>query len=809
MHKQISLRNKITAFTVGSILLFGSVAIAIVFFYARSNYYALRQADIRTEVLEQASDIGASLEQAKRIVKHIASEKELIRYLEGDAESSDRARIVDMLSHYNGERLYDPLYVLDRSGIATASLDSTFVGNDYSFRSYFTNAMRGESTAEFLIGVTSGKAGYYVSSPVISSDGGIIGVVVGKDSRDIGNELISGSFLIENGSIMITDTDGIVLYASRADQLYHSIGVLSDEDRDRITGNRQFANLPLTSLGYNRIFQAIRTHTGTPDLFDFSNPVTHENEVVAVVAIPQTDLFLVVQESVVSLIAPVRIILFGLIIAVLLSMLATSIFVYVLVRQFLAPLSRLKFAAERISAGAFDYRVEIKTGDELGKMGEQFNVMADRLKNSYAGLERTVAEKTSELSAKLVSIEQKNAELRDTQRAVLNILEDARSLEAQIADERNHLRGILAAMGEGLFVLDDRYRIVLSNPIAERILDMQADEIIGKSMSDIITLYKGKEEVPVEGRPMVKVFTEGKIIAADLRDDFYWQTSKGRKFPVGFIAAPLTVGGIRNEVVVFRNLEKEKNLDEARTSFISITSHQLRTPLTSIKWFLEMLMEGSYADPLTVKQREFADLAYQASEKMVGIINLLLQIARVESGRLKVLPVPTDLKQLTASIIASFGNAFQMRKQVIIVQTVPDPLPVIQIDVDVMGQVIQNLLSNANRYANENSTIIISIEAGQGEQGSDFITYSIADQGIGIGKNATSRIFEKFYRAENALRSVPEGSGLGLSLVKSLVEGWGGRVWFESEEGKGTTFFFTIPIGGMQARAGEVGIAVT
>jgi len=124
-------------------------------------------------------------------------------------------------------------------------------------------------------------------------------------------------------------------------------------------------------------------------------------------------------------------------------------------------------------------------------------------------------------------------------------------------------------------------------------------------------------------------------------------------------------------------------------------------------------------------------------------------------------------------------------------------------DQDMLWQVVQNLLSNANRYAPSESTIFVEIV----EKGEE-IEYAVRDTGIGIPKDQQSRLFEKFFRADNAVSAVPEGSGLGLSLVKILVEGWGGRIWFESEQNKGTTFHFTVPIHGMKAKEGEVKLTV-
>ena len=124
-------------------------------------------------------------------------------------------------------------------------------------------------------------------------------------------------------------------------------------------------------------------------------------------------------------------------------------------------------------------------------------------------------------------------------------------------------------------------------------------------------------------------------------------------------------------------------------------------------------------------------------------------------------------------------------------------------DQDILWQVIQNIITNAMRYSPEGKTIFVDIAIKD-----KFVQYSVKDEGIGIPEDQRGHIFEKFFRADNALKFVPEGSGLGLSLAKSLVEGWGGKIWFETEVNKGTTFFFTLPVEGMAAKEGEVKISV-
>ena len=215
-----------------------------------------------------------------------------------------------------------------------------------------------------------------------------------------------------------------------------------------------------------------------------------------------------------------------------------------------------------------------------------------------------------------------------------------------------------------------------------------------------------------------------------------------------------------------------------------------------------MLINGD-AGNLTEDQKHFVERIYEGTDRMIALVNLLLQIARVEAGRVKIEPMPVDLKTTTQGVLVTLKAMVEKKHQKIEITTDPQPFPTILLDQEVIWQVIQNLLSNALRYSDEASTILVSIV-----KKDEFVEYSVKDTGIGIPEHEKPRIFNRFFRAENALKKVPEGSGLGLSLVKLLVNNWGGKIWFESEEGKGTTFHVTIPLEGMKPKEGEVKLAV-
>jgi PAS domain S-box-containing protein len=445
--------------------------------------------------------------------------------------------------------------------------------------------------------------------------------------------------------------------------------------------------------------------------------------------------------------------------------------------------------------------IKSEAGDIQGYIFVMVNI--SRTKELIKRLENS----GKDLDKQLKETKEQNTRLEETQGAMINLIEDSRLLEENLKKERDRISAIITSMGEGLVVVDKTGAITYINLAAEKMLKVSQDNIKGQHIDKAIPLYArpdGKAIISLLDRPIAKAIKTGKTVISTVTDNFYFENSLGRRFAVSIVAAPLLLGGeeIFGAVTIFRDITAEKQLDEAKTSFISVSSHQLRTPLTSMRWFSEMLIAGD-AGPITEEQRHFVERIYQGTDRMIALVNLLLQIARVEAGRVKIEPTPVDFKTITQGVLVTLKTYLDEKSQKVVVKSEPTKLPLIPMDQEVVWQVIQNLLTNANRYSPEKSKILISIVK-EGE----MLEYSVKNEGIGIPEDQQSRIFQKFFRADNALKAVPTGSGLGLSLVKLLVEGWGGKIWFESAENKGATFYFTVPLTGMQAKEGEVKLNV-
>ncbi len=233
--------------------------------------------------------------------------------------------------------------------------------------------------------------------------------------------------------------------------------------------------------------------------------------------------------------------------------------------------------------------------------------------------------------------------------------------------------------------------------------------------------------------------------------------------------------------------ERLLELDKAKSEFISVAAHQLRTPLSAIKWTLSMLIDEN-TENLTADQKSLLMRGYESNERILSLINEMLVVTRIEAGKMQYNLAPLHLEDVIESVLLDFAGQAHVRHMNLAFERPATHSPYVSADPDMMRSVVQNIVENAIRYTPDGGTINVSMTSSTAE-----VTVAIKDSGIGIPPQQRSSIFNKFFRADNAARFRTDGSGLGLYIVKSFVEKHGGKIWFDSSEGKGTTFFFTTP----------------
>jgi len=232
--------------------------------------------------------------------------------------------------------------------------------------------------------------------------------------------------------------------------------------------------------------------------------------------------------------------------------------------------------------------------------------------------------------------------------------------------------------------------------------------------------------------------------------------------------------------------DDKKNID-SHSEFANLASHQLRTPLSGNKWMLELLQRTDKGN-LSEKQKEYIEKIYSSNERMIALVNDLLEVSQIDEGSSKLYLRPTDITSVIRTILKE--KELEVKKKKIQVTLTVEQEPFVQVmsEANKIKQALNNIISNAITYTPSGGKIAIDLKI----QGGDVVG-SIRDTGFGIPKNQQDKIFKKFFRGSNILAVETSGTGLGLYIAKSFIEASGGKLWFESEEGKGTTFYFTLP----------------
>lgn len=346
------------------------------------------------------------------------------------------------------------------------------------------------------------------------------------------------------------------------------------------------------------------------------------------------------------------------------------------------------------------------------------------------------------------------------------------------------LEALFASIGEGVIATDETGTITRINKVALDLLGLREREVLHHHFLDtIVSVHDNGKPITAFERPIVKAFQTGKSVSART----LYRQKGGTLLPVYLTVSPIIFRGHPiGAIEVFRDLTAEIESDKLKSDFISIASHQLRTPLSAINMYSLMLRDG-LAGEMTELQMEHIHTILASVERMNVLIDTLLNITRIESGGIKLKLEPVQLDKLAKEIITEFIPAAQA-KSISLNSEIVDDIPVIHTDSLLVKEVCANLLSNAIKYTPEGGNILFSISTNANE-----IQISVKDTGYGIPAGEQKNVFLKFFRAENIAGKDVSGTGLGLYLIKNIAEALGGDLWFESTENVGSTFHFSLP----------------
>lgn len=363
------------------------------------------------------------------------------------------------------------------------------------------------------------------------------------------------------------------------------------------------------------------------------------------------------------------------------------------------------------------------------------------------------------------------------------LVEENQRIQASLISERNLLMSILHSMTCAVLVVDERMRVLLSNPMMDMIFGWKSERVVGQPLNKVtdvaavLSLFKVAAQQSNE-------FMSSEIELPNL--------GQKRKMVAMANLAKVrgTLGQSNGVLMVLNDVTQEKEMERARTEFVSVASHELRTPMAAIREAVSLVIDG-VTGPINEKQNKFLDMARRNIDRLTGIVNDLLDLSKIESGNLTINREPVTAQKIVDEAFAIFEAAAR-EKEISLLKDVAGGLPVLQLDHDKMIQVLGNLVNNAIKFTPKDG--MITIGARMGQQKESNLEFYVQDTGIGIERKNYGKLFRKFQQIDSSLSRAVGGTGLGLAISREIVELHGGRVWMESEPGRGSIFHVVIPV---------------
>ncbi|TVU96233.1 cell wall metabolism sensor histidine kinase WalK [Lactobacillus jensenii] len=405
-------------------------------------------------------------------------------------------------------------------------------------------------------------------------------------------------------------------------------------------------------------------------------------------------------------------------------------------RAITKPIEEMRMQALQVADGDYSGQVKIYSNDELGQLAEAFNTLSIRVERS----------------------------------------------QEQSESERRRLDSVLSHMTDGVIATDRHGNVIILNQMALSFLDIKEKEAVNKPITKILGLADDVSAQELIGNQQEMMIT----VNEGTPDEMILHAS--------FSLIRRVTGFVSGAVCVLHDVtEQQKNENEQR-QFVSNVSHELRTPLTSLRAYIEALNDGAWKDPEIAPQ--FLEVTQEETERMIRMINDLLSLSRMDRGVAKM-----DLEWVNFNdFLSHVLNRFDMivkkdaekgqegEKKYSIKRKITNQDLWVEIDTDQMMQVIDNIMNNAIKYSPDGGVITVGLSQSQNQ-----IILSISDQGLGIPKKDLNKIFDRFYRVDKARSREQGGTGLGLAIAKEIVEAHKGRIWADSQEGKGSTFYISLP----------------
>ncbi len=427
---------------------------------------------------------------------------------------------------------------------------------------------------------------------------------------------------------------------------------------------------------------------------------------------------------------------------------------------------------------------------DLKKGREQLKQEVEKRTKELKELDRVaklLVKRDLELTSANSELDKKIKELEESKSSLIKALKDVQDARKKSDEEKNKTLAIVSNFTDPIIVLDKFNRINLVNPSAERIFGL-SPECIGMPVAggENFSLENFKSVIKAEFSIEKKAKNESDgALVEEVRIKHGEQDLTYKVLTVRIYGEEREYYGFMK---IFYDLTREKMIDRMKSEFISIAAHQLRTPLSAIKWIIKMVLDED-AGKLNDEQKDLLSKGYQSNERIITLVNDLLDVSRIEEGRFGYNFTNSDFQEVLDLAMDSCEKLISKNHLKFILKKQAD-LPKIYMDKERVSLVLQNLLENSIKYTPEYGTIELGAEIAK----NNFLRIWVKDNGVGIPDSDKAKLFSKFFRASNVMRMETEGTGLGLFIAKNIVERHGGTISIASEEGRGTQASFTLPL---------------
>ena len=726
--------------------------------------------------------------------------EDLINYFTLPSQAPDylmsQNRIKNYLAKITASGLFTEIFLLDKdTGKILFSTDESRIGKIESNREYFTNGKKETYIQKFFYSEDLQEPTAVIASPILDNNQKLIAVLAGRINLvEINKMMMENNGLGATGeTYLVNQFNFFISQPSTAQEnLVFKKTIFTQTTNECLAGK--------SNLGFYDDYKKIPVL----GLYKW----LPEHQLCLIAEIDQKEAF-----------APIYRFRNFVIIVYLFILLGAILVISLFTKTLIQPLNELVKATEIISQGNLDYKIDIKNNyDETAVLAESFNQMTETIKQSRAEVDKKVTEQTRE-------IREKNIDIENQKKAILNILEDVSAERNQVSRERDKTNTILKSIGDGVIVVNQEQKIEFLNPVAENLTGWPLKEAIGINSEDVFNIF---DETTMAKRqsPIDEAIKTGQI--KNLSNHTVLKTKDGQIIPIADSASPVKNkdGKIMGAVLVFRDMIKEriaeekilsaqkkleklnqeldqkverktkdlkkafeelKSLDALKDEFLNISAHELKTPLTSIIGLSELMLLKKQG-AINTKQKKSLEIVNNESTRLLSIIKKILNITRIEAKKAVFDLQEIDLCSIAPQVIDTL-KSIALKQKVQIVCQKPKQPAIVKVDPERIQEVIYNLIDNALKFSPSGSKIIVAGEI----KNKEFI-FSVKDQGPGIDPAKKDKLFQKFSQLDTGFSRTQEGTGLGLYISKIILENMKGKIWVESELGKGATFKFSLPL---------------